>query len=141
MHSCVTQALCLSEIYTLRSGVKTCFSNVCGGGASKKFHNTSGLQNFWTILPLNLRVRVVRESATDSIAQNCSPCLSHMSRAKLYTPPPSTPISGHKAFFRGGGGGVYFETTTRQDFYTPPPFLHPPTPRRVFSGVGGGGHV
>ena len=44
------------------------------------------------------------------------------SRVKLYTPPPPTPISGHKAFFRGGGGGVYFEAPRGRNFIPPPPF-------------------
>ena len=50
---------------------------------------------------------------------------------------------GSKAFFRGGGvGGVYFEAPRVRNFIRPPPpFYTPPTPRRVFSGVGGGGGV
>ena len=35
-----------------------------------------------------------------------------------------------------GGGGVYFEAPRGRNFIRPP-FYTPPTPRRVFSGVGG----
>ena len=61
----------------------------------------------------------------------------------IYAPLPLHTIFGQKAFFRGrGGGGLYFEPPPRQDFYTPPPlFLRPPTPRRVFSGVGAWGCI
>ena len=59
----------------------------------------------------------------------------------IYAPPPS-PISGQKAFSRGGGWGCIFWGPAQQEFYTPPPpFVHPPTPRRVFSGVGGWGCI
>ena len=63
------------------------------------------------------------------------------SGVKLYTPPPPTPISGHKAFFRGEGGGVYILRPHAAGILYPPPFYTPPTPRRVFSGVGGGGCI
>ena len=54
----------------------------------------------------------------------------------MYAPPPP-PISGQNAVFRGGGvWGCIFWGGTRREFYTPP-FYTPPTPRRVFSGVGG----
>ena len=52
-------------------------------------------------------------------------------------PPPPTPISGHKAFFRGGGVGVYILRPHAAGILYAPPFYTPPTPRRVFSGVGG----
>ena len=61
-----------------------------------------------------------------------------VSRAKLCTPPPPTPISGHKAFFRGGGWGCIFWGPTRQEFYTPPPLIHPPPLGGSFQGWGGG---
>ena len=48
---------------------------------------------------------------------------------------PPSPHSGQNAFFRGGGWGVYILRGARQEFYTPP------TPRRVFSGVGGWGCI
>ena len=59
---------------------------------------------------------------------------------KLYTPP-SPPISGQKAFFRGGGWGCIFWAPTRQEFYTPPPpfFIRPPPAEGYFQGVGGVG--
>ena len=44
----------------------------------------------------------------------------------IYAPPPH-PISGHKAFFRGGGGGVYFEAPRGRNFIRPP-FLYTPQP-------------
>ena len=48
------------------------------------------------------------------------------------------PFSGPEwGIFQGGGWGCIFWGPTRQEFYTPPPFYTPPTPRRVFSGVGG----
>ena len=59
----------------------------------------------------------------------------------IYAPPPPPPFFGPEAFFRGGGGGCIFRGPTRQEFYTPPPFYTPPTPRRVFSGVGGWGCI
>ena len=64
--------------------------------------------------------------------------LSTKSGEKLYTPPPS-PIFGQKGNFGGEGGGCIFWSPPRQEFYTPPLFYTPPTPRRVFSGWGGGG--
>ena len=64
-----------------------------------------------------------------------------LSREKLYTPPPPPPIFWPKGIFRGGGWGCIFCGPTRQEFYTPPPFIHPPTPRRVFSGEGGWGCI
>ena len=61
------------------------------------------------------------------------------SREELYTPPPP-PIFGQKGIFMGGGG-VYILKPPRQEFYTPPLFYTPPTPKRVFSGVGGWGCI
>ena len=37
------------------------------------------------------------------------------------------------------GWGVYFEAPVARVLCPPPSFEHPPTPRRIFSGVGGGG--
>ena len=54
-------------------------------------------------------------------------------------PPPLSPFCGQKGIFGGEGGGVYNLEPPRQEFYTPPLFYTPPTPRRVFSGVGGVG--
>ena len=56
----------------------------------------------------------------------------------IYAPPPS-PISGQKAFSRGGGWGCIFWGPARQKFYTPPPFIHPPPLGGYFQGWGGGG--
>ena len=57
-----------------------------------------------------------------------------LSRPKLYTARPS-PISGHKAFLRQGGGDIISRPPATGVLYTPP-FYTPPTPRRVFSGMG-----
>ena len=62
------------------------------------------------------------------------------SPGRNYIRPPSTPISGHKAFFSGGGWGCIFWGPTRQEFYTPPlPFIHPPPLGGSFQGWEGGG--
>ena len=54
-----------------------------------------------------------------------------------YTPPPPSPHDfGQTAFFRER---VYILEPLQQEFHTPPPLSCAPTPRRVFSGVGGGG--
>ena len=58
------------------------------------------------------------------------------------SPPSPTPPLPHfwpEGFFPGeGGGGVISNPPTTGILY-PPLFYTPPTPRRVFSGVGGGG--
>ena len=62
---------------------------------------------------------------------------------------PAPPHFGQKTFFRERGGGVYLGGEVyilkppTAGFYTPPPpLLHrPPTPRRVFPGVGGWGCI
>ena len=54
-------------------------------------------------------------------------------------PPPLPPFLARRHFSREGGGGVYFEAPRSRNFIRPPPFYTPPTPRRVFSGVGGWG--
>ena len=54
-------------------------------------------------------------------------------------PPPLRPHFGQKTSFRERGGGVYILKPPAAGFYTPPLFYTPPTPRRVFSGVGGVG--
>ena len=59
------------------------------------------------------------------------------SRAKLYNPPPPPHFWPEGIFQGGGGGGVYFEAPRGRNFIRSPPSIHPPTPRRVFSGVGG----
>ena len=55
-------------------------------------------------------------------------------------PPPPPPISGPKAFFREGVG-VYILRPQAVGILYAPPFYTPPTPRRVFSGVGGWGCI
>ena len=58
-------------------------------------------------------------------------------REKLYTPPPPLPPFLAKRHFAGeGGGGVYSAPSHNRNFI-PPPFYTPPTPTKVFSGVGG----
>ena len=66
----------------------------------------------------------------------CSESVS--SREKLYTPPPSPHFLAKRHFSREGGGGVYFEAPRGRNFIRPP-FYTPPTPRRVFSEMGGVG--
>ena len=52
---------------------------------------------------------------------------------------PLTPFLAQRHFSGEGGGGVYSEAPRGRK---PPPFMHPPpTPRRVFSGVGEWGRV
>ena len=64
------------------------------------------------------------------------------SRERLYTPPPSSPFLAKRHFSGEGGGSVYFEAPRGRNFIRPPPpFYTPPTPRRVFSGVGGWGCI
>ena len=58
----------------------------------------------------------------------------------LYAPPPSFLARRHFSV-EGGGGGVYFEAPCGRNFIRPPSFIRPPTPRRVFSGVWGGGCI
>ena len=51
----------------------------------------------------------------------------HMSRERLYAPP-APPFWPRR----------YFEAPRGRNFFSPPLFYTPPSPRRVFSGVGGG---
>ena len=52
-----------------------------------------------------------------------------------------SPFVRPEGIFQWRGWGVYFETPQRKEFYAPPSFCMPPAPRRVFSGVGGGGNL
>ena len=63
--------------------------------------------------------------------------------SRIYPPSPPSPISGQKAFSRGGGWGWAYILRPRAAgiLYAPPPFYTPATPRRVFSGVGGWGCI
>ena len=56
-------------------------------------------------------------------------------------PPPPSPHFGQKACLRERGGGVYILRAPGAGFYTPSLFYTPPTPRRVFSGLGGWGCI
>ena len=51
-------------------------------------------------------------------------------------PPPHPPHFGLKGIFEGRGVGVHILRPHAAGI-PPPHFFHPPTPRRVFSGVGG----
>ena len=46
-----------------------------------------------------------------------------------------------EGIFWAKGVGEYFGSPPRQDFYMPPLCYAPPTPRRVFAGVGGAGCI
>ena len=52
-----------------------------------------------------------------------------------YIRPPPSPISDQRHFSGERGGGVYSEPP-RGRYFIRPPLYTPPTPRRVFSGVG-----
>ena len=55
----------------------------------------------------------------------------------MYAPPP--PFLAKNLFSGEGSGGVYSEPPRGRNFIPPPPLYTPPTPRRVFLGVEGGG--
>ena len=83
-------------------------------------------------------------------AQKNSPGKSPAKSSKIYTTKilrhisaegPGQPFLAIRHFSGEGGGGVYFEAPRGRNFIRPPPFYTPPTPRRVFSGWGGGGRV
>ena len=57
-------------------------------------------------------------------------------RNYLQRPPPLPPFLAKKQFSGEGGGGVYSEPPRSRNFICSL-FCTPPTPRRVFSGVGG----
>ena len=60
----------------------------------------------------------------------------------LYTPPPPSPHFWLKGIFQGRGVGVYIlRPHAAGILYPPPPFYTPPTPSRVFLGVGGWGCI
>ena len=58
----------------------------------------------------------------------------------IYAPPPS-PHLWLKGIFQGRGVGVYILRPHAAGILYAPPFYTPPTPRRVFSGVGGWGCI
>ena len=92
-------------------------------------------QEFYTPLALNSQKGQCLPAL--EVYKNQSPICWSRSRAKLYTPPSlPPPISGYKAFFRGGGVGVYILRPPAPGILYAPPFYTPPTPRRVFSGEG-----
>ena len=60
-------------------------------------------------------------------------------QGEIISPPTPPPLRAERHFSGEGGGGVDFEAPRGRNFIRPPPFYTPPpTPRRVFSGVGGG---
>ena len=59
-----------------------------------------------------------------------------------YIHPPPSPHFWPKGIFQGRGGGVYILSPHAAGIlYPPPPFYTPPTPKRVFLGVGGWGCI
>ena len=58
----------------------------------------------------------------------------------IYAAPPPRSFR-HKALLKGSLRGVVFFEAPRQDFYTTPLLLYASHPRRVFSGIGGGGRL
>ena len=63
------------------------------------------------------------------------------SRERFDMPPPPSPHFWPKGIFQRRGVGVYIWRPCAAGILYAPPFYTPPTPRRVFSGVGGGGGV
>ena len=57
----------------------------------------------------------------------------------IYAPPPPPPHFWPQGIFQGRGVGVYILRPHAAGILYAPPCYTPPTPRRVFSGVGGGG--
>ena len=69
--------------------------------------------------------------------RNCKKRSCLVSRQILYTHPPPLPHFWPKGIFQGRGVGVYISWPYAAGIlYAPPPLYTPPTPRRVFSGVG-----
>ena len=68
-------------------------------------------------------------------------CLwSNPARNNVHPHPPSPQVFA-KRHFSGEGGGVYILSPHAAGILYPPPFYTAPTPRRVFSGVGGWGCI
>ena len=61
------------------------------------------------------------------------------SRKTHVRPPPPCPLSCPEGVFKGKGGGGTLWSPPRQKVYTLPSFIRPPTPRRIFSRIGGVG--
>ena len=92
------------------------------------------------------------ESTSFKVLPVQSPCLNTPSRFNtptrislplfqgeiIYAPPP-LPHFWPKGIFQGRGVGVYILRPHTAGILYAPPFYTPPTPRRVFSGVGGVG--
>ena len=70
---------------------------------------------------------------TPNLSKDFSEDFRPLIQGRITYAPPFWP----EGIFEERGGGVIFRTPPRQEFHTPPSFVHPPTPRRVFSGVGG----
>ena len=64
-----------------------------------------------------------------------------LSPGRTYIPPPPSPHFWPKGIFEGRGVGVYILRPHVAGILYAPPFYTPPTPRRVFSGVGGWGCI
>ena len=69
------------------------------------------------------------------------PGLPSLKLKKLYTPPPPSRHFWPYGIFQGRGVGVYILRPHAAGILYAPPFYTPPTPKRVFSGVGGGGCI
>ena len=83
-----------------------------------------------------LRIRVVKTVFLENGA-----FVPYFQGKIIYTPPPIPPFLAQRHFSGEGGEGVYSEPPRGRNFIRPPPFYTLPTPRTVFSGVGGWGCI
>ena len=86
---------------------------------------------------------VTKASTTTQESPPGWPKSCHLIPGKSYIrPPPPSPHIRPEGIFQGRGVGVYILRPHAAGILyapPPPPFIHPPTPRRVFSGGGGVG--